>query len=81
MALAAAIVKQMLSGQAIKHDVMMPNLNFVRSSKSSWLSNTLSGFSCLVSCVKMPWCYARWCSNQSVFIICWLEKKVGRKVT
>ena len=55
----------MLSGQAIKHDVMMPNLNFAMSLKCSWFSNTLSGFSGLVSCVIMPLCSARCCSNQS----------------
>lgn len=31
--------------------------------KCSWLSNMLSGFSCLASCVKMPLCSAPGCSN------------------
>ena len=37
------------------------------SLKSSWLSNTLSDFSCLVSCVKMWLCSVNGCSN-------WLDK-------
>ena len=44
---------------------MPPNLNLARSLKRSWLSNTPSGFSCLVSCVKIPSCSAPGCSNQS----------------
>ena len=61
----AAILKQVLSSQATKHDVMSPNLNLAGSLKCSWLSDTLSGFSCLVSCVKMPSCSAPGCSNRS----------------
>ena len=39
-------------------------LNLAGSLKCSWLSNTLSGFSCLVPCVKMLLCSAPGCSNQ-----------------
>ena len=50
---AAAILKQVLSGQAAKRDVSPPILNLAESLNCSWLSNMLSGFSCL-ACVKMP---------------------------
>ena len=44
---------------------VLPNLNLAGSSKCSWLSNMLKwGFSCLVSCVKMPTCSATCCSNR-----------------
>ena len=33
--------------------------------KCSWLSNTLSDFSCLGSCAKMPSCSALGCFNRS----------------
>ena len=51
--------------QAAKRDVIPSKLNLAGSLKCSWLSNTLSGFSCLVSCVKMPSCSAPGCSNRS----------------
>ena len=55
----------MFSGQGAKRDIMPPNLNLAGSLKCSWLSNMPSGFSCLVSCVKMPSCSAPGCSNRS----------------
>ena len=57
------ILKQMLSGEAAKRDVMPPNLNLAGSLKCGWLSNTGSGFSWLVSCVKKLSCSAPGCSN------------------
>ena len=62
--IATAILNQVLSGQAAKRDVIPTYLNS-GSLKCSWLSSTLSGFSCLVSCVKMPSCSAPGCSNRS----------------
>ena len=44
---------------------MPSNLNLAGSLKCSWLSNTLSGFSCFISYVKMPSCSALGCSNRS----------------
>ena len=62
---AAAILKQVLIGQATKCDVILTNLILVGSSKCSWLSSTctLSGFPCLVPCVKMPLCSVPGCSK------------------
>ena len=51
-------------GRAAKRDVIPRNLNLAGSLKCSWFSNTFTGFSCLVSCVKMPSCFARG-SNRS----------------
>ena len=60
-ALAAAILKQVLSGQTAKRDVMPPNLNLAGSLKCSWLRNIfLVWFH-----VKMQSCYAPGCSNRS----------------
>ena len=58
-------MKQVLCGQAANRDVMFTKLNLAGSLKCSWLSGTLSGFSCLVSCVKMPSCSAPGCSNRA----------------
>ena len=57
--------EQVFNGQAAKRDVIPSNLNLAGSLKCSWLSNKLSGFSCLVSRVKMPSCSAPGCSNRS----------------
>ena len=68
------ILKQMLSGEAAKRDVMPPNLNLAGSLKCGWLSNTGSGFSCLVSCVKKLSCSAPGCSN-------WSDKDPGKRLS
>ena len=65
LASAATIVKQVLSGQVARRDIIPANLNFEESLKCSWLSNMLSGFSCLGSCMKSPSCSAHGCSNRS----------------
>ena len=57
--------EQVFNGQAAKRDVIPSNLNLAGSLKCSWLSNKLSGFSCLVSRVKMPSYSAPGCSNRS----------------
>ena len=61
---AAAILKKVFSGHTDKCDFMPPNLNLAGSLKCGWLSTMLSGFSCLVSCVKRPSCSAPGCIVQ-----------------
>ena len=78
---------QVLNSQVAKRDVIPSNLNLAGSFKCSWLSSTLSGFSCLVFRVKMPLCSIPGCSNRSdkdpekveVVIICRLETKSWQK--